>query len=211
MDVKSDHVALPNSNGVCTGTLRTRVVPGFDEPSREPLDEPLVKQKHANTQAGPIDRADRQAVNRARNERSTSLKPFRDHPRRDTTGASSRQAPAKAAATLIYTDPAPPLLSGAQRSVSRTTDQIARDLTESPLAEVTQAYTQQGKFCLPNSTSNAPLSPTPLATVPLPTPSLFHAPSPPQSRTRDNLALSNTRRGLSEPQTRPRRIKPLRF
>ncbi|KAK4056867.1 hypothetical protein OIO90_002117 [Microbotryomycetes sp. JL221] len=193
------------TNGVCTGTLRNRIVPGFDELGQDPNELGSQRQlsRPMDTHRPRDISTQQQPGVRAANMSSASVKPFKNHTAPSSYAAKSkRSCRATRVAHSIYHDPQEAASESAK--TRRTTDQIARDLTESPLAE---AYTSQGRFCVANMTE-IPMSPTPASTLDLPNErdlAPMHVDSDSAQPTTTQQANDHSTK------SRPNALRPLRF
>ncbi|GAA5928348.1 uncharacterized protein JCM15063_003856 [Sporobolomyces koalae] len=132
---------LSTTNGICTGTLRTRVLPPL--PPLEPESVP------ENPCVAPVSRS------RARKEGSTlPLDRCPDSPASAVDSGYGKFSDLEGG--LDFDDESDMSLDVAVVDVGEA-NRRARALTESPLAEITQAFTGLGRF----SNSNVPASPSP--------------------------------------------------
>ncbi|SCV74353.1 BQ2448_6785 [Microbotryum intermedium] len=136
----------PSVNGECTGTLRTRVIPGFSstDDEQDPSTPPVVRKSSA---------ALRSKHSAAGNHRPVRLD---DALAEHSPAHDSGYAPSPTSASDVD--------SGSKHSFDLSNaDRRARALTESPLAEVTEAFTGLGRFTNRNF-ADRPASPSPLST-----------------------------------------------
>ncbi|BGP24461.1 serine/arginine repetitive matrix protein 2 [Rhodotorula toruloides] len=159
--------AFPSSNGICTGTLRTRVLPDlpplvpaedassgpFNAPSLDPFDaSPVVDISLASTSVPASPQT-------AAGDRSFSSTVDSGYAR--SSGRASDDDVELEAGTVFRDETdVDELLEEEEEPVpdDGEANRRARNLTESPLAEITQAFTGLGGFSMAN------MSPTPSQT-----------------------------------------------
>ncbi|GAA5853377.1 hypothetical protein JCM3766R1_006924 [Sporobolomyces carnicolor] len=185
-----------SANGICTGTLKTRVLPPLP-----PLEEPLVA-------ARSVDRA--RLVSPVAPSRIGTTSPVRatgvvrseacDSPASNVDSGYGRASDCDDRSIDTVEE-----VQGAtfddesDMSIEVDTNELnrrARALTESPLAEITQAFTGLGRF-----SNNLPGSPSPLSTT------TVAAPSPSLTRT-DKKTKKTCSPSRSMPALPPSRLRP---
>ncbi|GAA6027330.1 hypothetical protein JCM8097_002599 [Rhodosporidiobolus ruineniae] len=199
-------IPKPSANGVCTGSLRTRVIP----------DDPLF-----SSSAGDFD------LPPSSSSSSSSTEPQVVDIYPSSTASSPRSAvdsgyagSAKASDSDLDLERAVGLFadesSDGEASVELDEGEAnrrARALTESPLAEITQAFTGLGGFSLPSNQLPASPSPSPLhASIcpasPPPRPKLPRTRSSPSKTDRAALSAVPPRLMPYSTTQTTRRVKP---
>ncbi|KDE08410.1 hypothetical protein MVLG_01445 [Microbotryum lychnidis-dioicae p1A1 Lamole] len=147
----------PSFNGECTGTMRTRVIPGFSstDDEQDSSTPPVVRKSSAAQRSKPSKVGNNRPVRfgDARSQRINPDSGFVEHsPAHDSGYApsptSESEVDGRSKHSLEISD----------------SDRRARALTESPLAEVTEAFTGLGRFTN-RAFADRPASPSPLSTT----------------------------------------------
>ncbi|GAA5857510.1 hypothetical protein JCM8547_009310 [Rhodosporidiobolus lusitaniae] len=183
---KAAQRARPSANGVCTGALRTRVIPDalfLDASSSSSSSCPSSAPQSAPSTSSSADAPQLVEIYPS----STLSSPSRS-PTSATDSGYARSTSGKASDEDVELEREGQVFADESDAESRRSsmedreaNRRARALTESPLAEITQAFTGLGNF----SAANMPPSPSPAVS------SFSHSRPPPPTRTRSSPSKSS--------------------
>ncbi|BGP47928.1 hypothetical protein JCM10450v2_003794 [Rhodotorula kratochvilovae] len=157
-----------HGNAVCTGTLRTRVLPDLPPPEADADVErvvPTALPAQPRTADVRLDRADHEGSPRTSGDgsflsASTGSASDSGYARSSSARASDAELDIDIAAAFADEDDPERSLELERTVNDHEADRRARALTESPLAEITQAFTGLGRFSLANMSPSPAVRPS---------------------------------------------------
>ncbi|POY71872.1 hypothetical protein BMF94_5233 [Rhodotorula taiwanensis] len=218
-------IARPSTNGICTGSLRTRVLPDLpplpvDSAATGPSVSIVGGDHDSASEVLPVVEITTGETHSAESSPRGSC----DRSYASTTDSGYAQSPTPRARTRPAAPATSPVgdVDGAEIDISLVGEERpidvadanrrARALTESPLAEVTQAFTGLGGFSVANM-SPSPAAPPAFARSNLVhpaqyRPSLLRHPSSPTRKTASSSAAAGLRTARPPPTGTTKKIKP---